>query len=334
MIRTRKVSPIAAAAATILLACDAGRAPLPVEPGQGSMPLTSSFKPSAWSAPVILTAPVNSPTANEQGPALSPDGLSLYFCSNRPPSLGNDLWVSRRASEDAPWDDAVHLGSVVNSPAGDCGPSLSQDGLVLFFTSGRVGGAGLNDIYMSRRSEPTDDLSWGAPARLDGEVNTALTEFSPFITRFRGDDDCDEADDDTEDDACSKQWAELYFERGSSNVATDIYVVRIDENGLSLGPATPVQEVNSTGADGRPTVRFDGREMILHSNRGGNFDLFVTTRQSPNHRWSTPRLLDELNVGIHGIHPYLSRDGRTLFFVRGTGVANDIWMATRTPADH
>jgi len=34
---------------------------------------------------------------------------------------------------------------------------------------------------------------------------------------------------------------------------------------------------------------------------------------------------------MHEIHPYLSRDGRQVVFALGTGVANDIWMSTRTP---
>ena len=82
-------------------------------------------------------------------------------------------------------------------------------------------------------------------------------------------------------------------------------------------------------------VRFDGREIFLHSNRdgrGGNFDLFVATRQSCNHLWSTPVPVAELSASpMHEIHPYPSRDARTILFVRGTGLANDIWMSIRTP---
>src|SRR6267143_253747 len=39
---------------------------------------------------------------------------------------------------------------------------------------------------------------------------------------------------------------------------------------------------------GRPTVRFNGREMLLHSNRDGrgrNFDLFVSTRRNRHDAW-------------------------------------------------
>jgi Tol biopolymer transport system component len=310
-------------------ACDAHRTQVP-QSRDGAAPLFQSFATSGWSAPEVLPAPVNSPTANDQGPALSADGLTLFFCSNRSPSLGNDLWVARRETENSPWGAPVNLGSVVNSASGDCGPSLSDDGLLLFFTSNRAGGAGANDIYVTRRADASDDLGWDAPTRLGAEVNTAATELSPFVTRVRGE-DCD-------DENCAEAWAELYFERGTSNTASDIYVVRIALDGTTLGAAEPVAELNSVDADGRPIVRFDGREMLLHSNRdgrGGNFDLFVTTRRSPNHPWSTPRPVEELSIsGRHEIHPYLSRDARTIVFVRGTGVINDIWMSTRTPGGH
>lgn len=309
---------VALAPLAVLVACHPESGRLPSEPGGGPSAMAFSSERTPWSAPVRLDAPVNSPTANDQGPALSPDDLSLYFCSDRPVgSGGNDLWVSRRISPDDAWGEPVNLGPGVNSPVGDCGPALSQDAILLFFTSRRTGGG---DIYVTSRADPTDDLSWSAPVRLGPEINTAASEFSPFVTK--------RADDGT---------TELYFERGSTNFATDIFVVTIDGEGATLGPAVAVAEVNSSAADGRPTVRFDGREMLLHSNRDGregNFDLFVSTRQSPNHPWSTPVPVDELNAPapIHEIHPYLSRDGRTVVFVRGQGLVNDIWMATRTPS--
>src|SRR2546421_12574055 len=62
--------------------------------------------PSAiWSAPVSVGTAISSPFS-DQGPALSPDGLSLYFTSNRigGGSLGGfDMWVSHRASVTDPW---------------------------------------------------------------------------------------------------------------------------------------------------------------------------------------------------------------------------------------
>src|SRR6267143_1139449 len=67
---------------------------------------------------------------------------------------------------------------------------------------------------------------------------------------------------------------------------------------------------------GRPTVRFNGREMLLHSNRHGrgrNFDLFVSTRRNRHDAWSMPVPVAALNANpMHDTHPYLSRDGGTV----------------------
>src|SRR5437879_6875662 len=60
---------------------------------------------SDWSAPVNLGPVVNS-GSNEQHPAISKDGLSLYFASDRAGAGGMgglDIYVSHRESLDAPW---------------------------------------------------------------------------------------------------------------------------------------------------------------------------------------------------------------------------------------
>jgi hypothetical protein len=132
-----------------------------------------SFANSEWSEPVNLGAPVNS-AANEMNAALSPDERSLYFVSTRAGGLGGaDIWVSRRASLDAPWGDPVNLGSNVNGPGIDASPSLSIDGHLLFFSSDRSGGHGSNDIYVARRADKSDDSGWGPAVNLGPEVNTA-----------------------------------------------------------------------------------------------------------------------------------------------------------------
>src|SRR5881628_1802098 len=78
----------------------------------------SSFANSEWSSPENLAA-INS-TFNEQAPSLSPDGLSLYFGSNRPRPGGStdtDLWVSHWTCTDVEchWGTSMNLGPVVNS---------------------------------------------------------------------------------------------------------------------------------------------------------------------------------------------------------------------------
>src|SRR6476659_3739462 len=78
---------------------------------------------SAWSAPVWLGPGVNS-ASTEQGPALSADGLSLYFYSGRSGGVGSDdIWVSQRASVNDPWGMPVNLGPTINSTSRDFVPA-------------------------------------------------------------------------------------------------------------------------------------------------------------------------------------------------------------------
>src|SRR3989442_15769731 len=86
------------------------------------------------------------------------------------------MWVARLDCTAFPWQTPVNVGPVVNTVASETGPGLSIDGHLLFFTSNRAGGQGLNDLYLSHRADPKDDFSWGPPVGLGLDVNTAAAE--------------------------------------------------------------------------------------------------------------------------------------------------------------
>ncbi|MBE7501153.1 MAG: PD40 domain-containing protein [Verrucomicrobiales bacterium] len=119
-----------------------------------------------WGTPINLGAAVNT-TAIEDDPFLSADGLSLYFDSTRPGSLGSrDLWVATRPSPAAPFGPAVHLGPAINSSAFDGTGCVSRDHLTLLFGSQR---SGRSDIWMSTRSSPTEP--WPTAQNLGEPIN-------------------------------------------------------------------------------------------------------------------------------------------------------------------
>jgi Tol biopolymer transport system component len=305
----------------LLLACESQSHP--AAPKLQAM----SFAGSEWSEPVNLGAPVNS-AANEMNPALSPDELSLYFVSTRGGGQGAaDIWVSRRASLDAPWGDPVNLGPNVNGPGIDAAPVVSLDGHLLFFSSDRAGGHGQNDIYVARRTDNSDDLSWGPAVNLGPDVNTAGFEAGEFYLQ-----------------SGEAGPANLFFSQGPDPVGLDIYVAPVKADGETLGPAVPVVELNDPDpavTDAHPSVRIDGREIYFYSNRAGSLgasDLWRSTRGSVHEPWSTPENLGPpLNTAANEIQPTLSYSGRTLVFAstRAGGLGgSDIWMSTRTPSGH
>jgi hypothetical protein len=310
----------------LLLACDT----VSDQPVVGIQ--AQSFANSEWSEPVNLGTTVNSNVA-DQAPALSKDGLSLYFASNRPGGFGgNDFWVSQRACADCAWGAPLNLGRVINSSAVENKIALSHDGHLLFFSSNRPGGQGDQDIWVSRRADPKDDFGWEPPVNLGPDVNTATSEQAPFYVQS------------AEDGA-----ANLYFNRGLPTAnEQDIYIAAVTRDGETREPAVIVSELNNPAAnDASPTLRSDGREIFFLSSRAGtlgNFDLYTSTRQSVHSPWSTPvNLGAPWNTAVVDFQPSLSHDGRTLVFSsnRPGSVPNpsglpsgDIWMSTRTPSGH
>jgi hypothetical protein len=86
-----------------------------------------------FGTPTNLGPTVNS-TYQDYLPVISPDGLELYFTSNRPGGYGGfDIWVTKRASLNDPWGPPQNLGPQVNSSGWDEPGSLSPDGLTLYF---------------------------------------------------------------------------------------------------------------------------------------------------------------------------------------------------------
>ena len=268
-------------------------------------PVTAAPEYSEWSAPINLGPVVNS-GFNDLAPALSKDGLSLYFQSNRPigSAGGLDLWVSQRTDADAPWGPPINLGSAINTPFTEGGPAFSRDGHWMFFNSDRPqGGVGGTDIWVSWRAHTHDDFGWQPPVNLGPGVNSPSGDsVGSYFENKEGDTPL------------------LFFSsnRPLTGSAPGGPYVSPQVGEGAFGPPTLVTELDSPVDDMRPMIRFDGREILLASGRPGSAggrDLWVSTRDTVFDLWSAPLNLGSLvNSVANELTPFLSSDGRHLFF--------------------
>ena len=145
----------------------------------------SAGKPYCYDAPVHLDSPINSP-GFEGKPALSSDGLELYFVSDRPGALGGpgdqDIYVSKRNSVNSAWGTPERVPPPVSSTFFDITPTISLDGLALYFGSNRPGpfSPPFPDLWVSRRA--SINHPWGPAANLGAGINTPLFEGSIDIS--------------------------------------------------------------------------------------------------------------------------------------------------------
>ena len=118
---------------------------------------------------------------DDLSPAVSADGLTLLFSSDRPGGVGGtDLYMATRASTSEPFADVVSLGAGVNTASNETAPALSADGLTLYFGSDRPDGFGSTDLYMATRATTSDPF--GDVTNLGADVNTASNDNNPTIS--------------------------------------------------------------------------------------------------------------------------------------------------------
>jgi len=274
-----------------------------------------------FGTPTNPGAPINS-ASGEWPVCLSHDCLEMYFCSDRPGGEGDvDIWVVRRIAIDANWAAPENLGPEINSSGPEFSASISSDGLTLHFSSRRASGYGRLDLYKSTRTHKND--LWTTPVNLGPVVNSQESDYASTI---------------------SADGLEMYFNSGRSGGlggwAGDIWLTTRTSPEEPWAEPINLSVLNSTDSEVFTCLSSDGRTLFLDSDRprgSGDFDIWLSRRQTLQDAWSTPTNLGStINTPHFDGLGALASDGRTLYFgsTRPGGLGGfwgDIWQAPILP---
>ena len=134
-----------------------------------------------WSEPVLMGSDINTKAWETHG-ALSADGNTFYFTSDRREGYGGrDIYRVVRLPN-GQWSKAQNLGPVVNTKFDEDGVFIHPNGRTLYFSSVGHNSMGGFDIF---RTELLDDGTWAHPVNLGYPLNTADDDVF-FITTADG----------------------------------------------------------------------------------------------------------------------------------------------------
>jgi len=277
---------------------------------------------------VNMDSPLNS-ASDDAFISITPDGLTACFSSTRPGGYGSDdIWMVTRSAKDEPWGQAVNLGESVNTSASEAYPSLSSDGLTLFFSEMlnttvnkpiRAGGVGGRDLWMVTR--PNADSDWGIPTNLGPVVNSTSDDLGPCI---------------------SSDGMSLYFfsNRPGGSGLEDIWVTTRPsisspwEEPVNLGP-----NVNDYDLDGDISLSPDELTLFFvswgRSGSLGRLDIWFMTRASEADPWDQPQNMG-MPVNTSGTEgaPFFYAGGPSLIFTAYARPGHggfDFWEMPITP---
>jgi len=235
-----------------------------------------------------LFAPGVISTCKEHSAAMfTPDGMEMYFGRMFPAAIVftrqvDGMWT---LPEVAPFSDGRN----------DLYPFLSTDGRFIVFSSNRPlepGGESVGRQLYLWIVERTA-TGWSEPRRLDLAVDAPVRLGGPAI-----------ASDGT-----------LYFGQRVESTSQDIFKAYREGEGYgapqNLGPP-----VNSDQPDHSPYIAPDGSYLLFSSfyRSQGRSDLFVSFRADDG-SWARPMNLGErVNSPWKDEYPYVSADGKYLFF--------------------
>jgi hypothetical protein len=188
--------------------------------------------------------------------------------------------------------DSVRAITELNSVEKDDNPTLSQDELIVCFTSKRDGGTGGTDIWCAERSSVTEPFN--SPRELS-QINTDDFESSP---------------------ALSADGLILWYSSEREDFGLDILVTQRDTRSADWGSGQLVSALNSSVDDLPRPLALGARVMPMASRRDSeDYWTYLASRTNSDEPFTEPQLIEELAVaGRSVVDGFLREDGLLLLY--------------------
>jgi Tol biopolymer transport system component len=246
----------------------------------------------------------------ERDMAISPNGNEMFFTISSPLSTFQTIVYSRR-NKSGKWSRpqvAPFCGHF-----SDLEPAFSFDGNRLFFSSNRpIEGNEKKDFDIWVVSK-TNGV-WGNPVNLGWPVNTNSDEFYPSITKS----------------------GNLYFtaSRETGIGEEDIFVSQF-VSGKYQQPVPLDTTVNSRSFEFNAFVSTDEKYIIYtacgRKDGKGGCDLYLS--EYKDGKWSASKNLEKINSSRIDYCPFVSFDGKTLYFTSERHDMKPVYINERATID-
>lgn len=127
----------------------------------------------------VQSAPFNSDDFSTGHPALSPDGSTLYFSSDRPGGKGRSDLYMVSVNKDGSFGTPQPLKNQINTEGTEVFPFIAQDGSLYFSSDGHMGMGGLDVFMAASKGANTYDI----PENAGPGVNSIADDFSVYINQ-------------------------------------------------------------------------------------------------------------------------------------------------------
>ena len=235
---------------------------------------------------------------------LTEDELVVLLSRNTP-DASFDLYSSRRAFVTEAFSPPELLMGMNSPTAEDDNPTLTRDGLRLFFHSRRTEGVPPGNwlhLFVAKRMFP--NVPFDAPVALLGLPTVQSDQLDPFVA----------PDGNT-----------LYFvSHGEADAAAfdqDLWVAQLESDTTVTTPVA-LRTLNTPSFEANPILTADERIIYFSSNRvDGQFDIYRASRPSRTDAFGAPERVAELSTASLVETPtWVSADDCEVWIARESGV--------------